>query len=361
VPTDTARTVTENARTPSRAYLAGGFLLAVAYLLGPPALRTGPVFNVIGLSSIAAILIGVRLNHPPKRLPWHLFALGQAFFITGDVIAYNYMRFFDKPLPFPALSDVFYLAVYPCLIAGVVILARQRHLGRDVTSFPDALIVAIGASLISWFYLISPYAQSADLTAIQKIVSIAYPVMDLLLLMALVRLAVGPGHRGEAFYLLIAGATCLLVTDAIYGWLLANVPGGYTNGGLLDGGWAAFYILWAAAALHPTMGQIGKDEGAGEESRRRSLRLRLILLAVTSVVPPTVQVIESLRGRPSSPITGVLSATLFILVLVRMNGVLVDLHQLKETSGSCVRASRISGTRSRGRGRAAASCDSSTT
>jgi signal transduction histidine kinase len=320
--------VTGHARRIWLVYIAGATVLTGVYLAEPK----GPVFNLIGLSAVAAIVIGVHLNHPPSRAPWYLFALGQLLFLFGDIVAYNHRRLFGTDLPFPAISDLFYLAVYPCLIAGVVLLARHRNIERAETGFADAFIVAIGAGVLSWIYLISPYAHSTDLTALQKIVSIAYPLMDLLLLMALVRLAVGPGHRGGAFYLLVAGVGCLLVTDAIYGWMQANLPGGYMNGGLLDGGWAAFYILWAAAALHPSMRQVA-DRGA-EEHHRRSLRLRLTLLAIASIATPAVQVVESLRGRPvDSPIAGICSAALFILVFVRMNGLLVDVNELKRTQG----------------------------
>jgi signal transduction histidine kinase len=321
-------TMTGYARRLWLAYIVGGLVLTAIYLAAPK----GPVFNLIGLSGVGAILIGIRLNHPPNRAPWYLFALGQLFFLFGDIVAYNHRVLFGTNLPFPAISDLFYLAVYPCLIAGVVLLARHRNVERAETGFADAFIVAIGAGVLSWIYLISPYTHSTDLTALQKIVSIAYPLMDLLLLMALVRLAVGPGHRGGAFYLLVSGVGCLLVTDAIYGWMVANLPGGYMNGGLLDGGWAAFYILWAAAALHPSMREVA-DRGA-EESHRRSLRLRLTLLAVASIATPAVQVVESLRGRPvDSPIVGIFSATLFILVFVRLNGLLVDVNELKRTQG----------------------------
>ncbi|MDP9295254.1 MAG: HAMP domain-containing histidine kinase [Actinomycetota bacterium] len=320
--------MTGHARWLWLAYIAGGLVVTAFYLAEPK----GPIFNLIGLSGVGAILIGVRLNHPPSRAPWYLFALGQLLFLFGDIVAYNHRRLFGTDLPFPAISDLFYLAVYPCLIAGVVLLARHRNVERAETGFADAFIVAIGAGVLSWIYLISPYTHSTDLTALQKIVSIAYPLMDLLLLMALVRLAVGPGHRGGAFYLLVSGVGCLLVTDAIYGWMVANLPGGYTNGGLLDGGWAAFYILWAAAALHPSMREVA-DRGA-EESHRRSLRLRLTLLAAASIATPAVQVVESLRGRPvDSPIAGICSATLFILVFVRVNGLMVDVNELKRTQG----------------------------
>src|SRR5438128_361348 len=110
-------------------YLVGGFSIALLYLFGPSALNIGPVFNAIGASSIVAILVSIRLHKPSYKLPWYLFALGQAFFVSGDIISYNYERFFGTQLPYPAISDVLYLSVYPCLIAGLLLLIRRRTPG----------------------------------------------------------------------------------------------------------------------------------------------------------------------------------------------------------------------------------------
>ena len=81
------------------------------YLAGPAALRSAFVFNAVGLSAAAAIVCGVRLYRPSARLPWYLFAIGQAVFVAGDVLAYNYERFFGSTIPFPSIADPFYLAV----------------------------------------------------------------------------------------------------------------------------------------------------------------------------------------------------------------------------------------------------------
>ena len=66
------------------------------------------------------------VHKPEAKLPWLLFALGQFLFITGDVLAYNYEKIFGSELPFPAISDVAYLLVYPCLIAGTVAMLHLR-------------------------------------------------------------------------------------------------------------------------------------------------------------------------------------------------------------------------------------------
>jgi diguanylate cyclase len=126
------------------------------------------VFNLIAISSPIVILIAVRLWKPQTRLPWYLFALGQTFFVAGDVITYNYERFFGTSLPFPSIGDVFYLSVYPCLVAGILLLVRRSNPGGDRDSVIDSLIVAIGVGTISWVFLLSPLAQDES-SLVQKL------------------------------------------------------------------------------------------------------------------------------------------------------------------------------------------------
>ena len=87
--------------------------------------------------------------------------------------------------------------------AGILLLIRSRTPGRDRDSLIDSLIIAIGLGLLSWEFLMAPYARDHTLTAMVKIVSIAYPLMDMILLAVVVRLTVGMGHRPRSFYLLV--------------------------------------------------------------------------------------------------------------------------------------------------------------
>ena len=90
-------------------YLAAGFATLAIWEFAP-ALKIGPVFNVIAFSSPVAIVVAVRLWKPEARAPWYLFALGQALFVAGDVITYNYDKFFNgAELPYPSIGDVLYL------------------------------------------------------------------------------------------------------------------------------------------------------------------------------------------------------------------------------------------------------------
>ena len=98
-------------------YLLTGAVATLVFLF-VPGMRVGGLLNLIAVSSPIVILVALRMNHVEYKLPWILIALGQVFFVAGDVITYNYERFFGAELPFPSIGDVFYLSVYPCLFLG---------------------------------------------------------------------------------------------------------------------------------------------------------------------------------------------------------------------------------------------------
>ena len=136
-------------------YLMAAEAALLAYLF-VPGCRQGWFFNLIAVSSPIAIVCAVRMWNPEAKAPWYLFALGQTLFVAGDVITYNYDKFFGSELPFPSIGDVAYLSVYPCLIAGILLLVRRRSPGRDREGLIDSLIIAVGIGVISWVFLMGP-------------------------------------------------------------------------------------------------------------------------------------------------------------------------------------------------------------
>ncbi len=313
-------------------YLCGGTLVTLAYLF-VPGLRLGPVFNAIALSSPIAIVIAVRMWKPDSRAPWYLFALGQAFFVAGDIITYNYDRFFGTELPFPSLGDVCYLLVYPCLIAGILLLVHRRNPGRDRDSMIDSLIVAIGVGTMQWVYLMSPVAHDSMSRLIEKLVSMAYPFMDLMLLTVVVRLAISAGKRAPSLYLMGMAAIALFLTDSVYSYI--SVQGiVYNQSGFLEAGWASFYLLWGAAALHPSMRTLS------DKARDQEIRLskpRLMLLALASLMAPGVMFIQQVRRVTlDMPVLIGASVVLFLLVVTRMAG-LVHKQELSATREKALR------------------------
>jgi diguanylate cyclase (GGDEF)-like protein/PAS domain S-box-containing protein len=326
---------------PHRAYLAANVpLVALIFLF----LQYHTfLWGSMGLGAMAAVVIGIINNRPRNKLPWILIAMALGTFISGDIIYDVLTIYLHESNPFPSLADVFYLATYPLLGAGLLCLVRARSEERDMGSLLDASIVALGAALLSWIYLIQPYVHSHDMSFFVKAVSISYPLGDLLILCILVRLLVGGGGRNPSLLLLSFGAVGLLTADCVYGWI--QLHGNWKVGGPTDLGWVAFYVLWGAAALHPSMREL--TEKQSRRSRNLSGATLLALTGATLVGPLLLmwRVLVDGQAKDAGMIAGV-SALSFILVMARLTGLARTQavlarreHALREFGGRLVAAS----------------------
>jgi diguanylate cyclase (GGDEF)-like protein/PAS domain S-box-containing protein len=295
-------------------YLVVSGILAVLYLFASRLAGNGPLINVLGLSSPVAILVGIRLHRPKAMGAWWLFAAGQFLFFAGDLYTYSYPKLLGADVPFPSAGDAIYLMVYPALMAGLFLLVKRRNPKRDRAGLIDSLILTIGVGLFSWVFLIAPNVHLSGLSVLATGVSIAYPLGDILLLAAAIRLAVDTGKRAPAFYLLIASIVCLFVTDSVYGYAL--LKGTYDHQLSLDAGWIAYYVLWGAAALHPSMRTL---EQPSTEVRSRLTSSRLALLAAACLIAPGIRFVQD-YGNADVIVLMVASAALFLLVVARMAG-----------------------------------------
>ena len=70
-------------------------------------------------------------------------------------------------MPFPSVGDIFYVAVYPALMAGLFMLVRRRNPESDRAGVIDSLIITLGLSLLSWVFLIAPYLHDTELTPVR--------------------------------------------------------------------------------------------------------------------------------------------------------------------------------------------------
>jgi diguanylate cyclase (GGDEF)-like protein len=304
-----------------RIYLAGGLAAVALYFLLPlEGLASSLAYDLIGLSSVVAILIAVRRHRPARPLIWWCFAAGQLLFVVGDVL-YAVIEQVLHQSPFPSVADGFYLAGYPVLATGLLILIRGRISGRDRAGLIDAAIIATGLGLLSWTFLMKPIAADLSLSLPERLISLAYPLADVLLLAMAARLATSPGARTVAYRLL--GVALVLLLGVDIGYAVLNLVSSY-EGGLIDAGWLVSYVVWGTAALHPSMRSL--SEVAPDWATRFSHR-RLALLATTSLMAPAVLAWQGLRHQPIDVAAIVLgSVVLFLLVVLRMAGLVAKVQ-----------------------------------
>ena len=159
-------------------YLVVGFSLTIIYFWSSPETANFLIWPIIGWSSVLAILIGVRTNHPEVPLAWYLLAGGVGAQIVGDVLYSVSGLVNSSDALFISSVDIMHLTMYPLVVAALVLLVRHRTAGRDYAGIIDAAIITMGVGLLSWVLLIAPYVRLDDLGAFERFTAIAYPVGD---------------------------------------------------------------------------------------------------------------------------------------------------------------------------------------
>jgi len=79
-------------------YLTLGIVATGVYFLLSGAAQD-TLYDLIGVSSVAAVLVGLWWYRPSYRLPWYVLAVAQSTFVAGD-ITYN---IYENVLGIPAL------------------------------------------------------------------------------------------------------------------------------------------------------------------------------------------------------------------------------------------------------------------
>jgi diguanylate cyclase len=269
-------------------------------------------FSAVGLACAATIVIAVQRRGLPGTAAWRWFAAGIALNSLGTSVAMVF-----TPDSWPSAGDPFYLALYPALTVGLVLLIRARSAGADWGTLVDTTTVSTGLGLLTWVFIIRPLADDATSTTLARIVSIAYPIGDIVLMSVLVRLLLGAGARNAAFRLIGASLAVFLAGDTA--WAVINqagwIPGPLVSQ-LLPMGFLVAYTLPVVAALHPS----ARDVTAAAEHRRSTLRpLMLALLSGVSLIAPGILALQVVRGRVTDGLAIAIGSTaLFMLVVTRM-------------------------------------------
>ncbi|WP_203727204.1 putative bifunctional diguanylate cyclase/phosphodiesterase [Paractinoplanes durhamensis] len=297
-----------------RLYACWAALLFVAYLVMPSLGLV--VYGPVIISTVAAAIAGIVRNRPRRRLPWILLTGAYLAFAAGSLVAYATIG------TFPSAADVVFLALYvPLMIAGLATLSRSGAAMLDRASTLDAVILTIGSGFLAWTFLIRPFLTRPDLPALTKLVSIAYPITDVLVLVLLARLGLGVARTISGSLLIVSGVS-MLAADTLYGLMRLN--SGFTLGGPTDLGWLLFYLAGGLAVLHPSMARLTEPQVLS----RTQVSLRRGVLTLACLLAPAALLIQALRGPVHDGVViAAVSAVLILLGLTRISIVATSLRQ----------------------------------
>ena len=184
------------------------------------------------------------------RLAWTVLALALVAHTLGD-IAWAYTEIvLDQP-PFPSVADWLFLIHYPLLIAGILLLPTQSLTSSErLKVMLDEGIVIIASVIIFWVVLIAPTIESSAGAIFRtQALSVAYPVLGLMLLLALVELLLRRIRFQQMgpVLLLVMGTIVMIIADLILAYQSLNNI--YDSGGIWDVGWIMAYSMIGLAGI----------------------------------------------------------------------------------------------------------------
>ena len=157
----------------------------------------------------------------PARPAWFLLSLGLLSTFAGQLCLAPFQLVYGET-PFPGPGDTFYVLAYPFLIAALLVfLNAYREAGLPMGSLAERALL-VGAVVVLAVLILRPVAATPG-PLLDRILTIAYPALDLVLLVPLVlllrmALRLRGGNVGEVWLLLLTGFVFMCAGDICFAY-----------------------------------------------------------------------------------------------------------------------------------------------
>jgi len=213
-------------------------------------------WTLISLAAAVRCFLTAYKVGEKDRMAWRLFGLGCLSWFTGMLI-WSYLELFaNNPIPFPALSDIGYLAFPPFMMAGLVVYLRSSASLVPTLKTVSELALVLCATIITLIILLYNPILMLRESILYKITALAYPVLyGGLFFFGLFRGLTSKDNKNIFVYSLLMAALFIhAVTDTLYAYSLLGKS--YDIGSHLDLFWIIGFavIYWAAYEGHASQG-----------------------------------------------------------------------------------------------------------
>jgi two-component system, cell cycle response regulator len=246
-----------NISTPFLAFLIGGLgVLALHTTLGfggskLDGLFENGIYTALMFGATLTVLARATL-FSGQRAAWVAMGIGMLCWSVGEL----YGTLFIEQTSLAAggsvsVADGFFLISYPCFYVSLTLLARAHLQELRIGMWLDGLIAGLGAATVAAALVLPPILHHAPSDVGSVIVSVAYPIGDLLMMMfALGAIGITGWRPGGVWLLIAAGMFVNAIADSIYLYQIATDS--YRTGTWLECLWPLGVILLAIAAWAPT-------------------------------------------------------------------------------------------------------------
>ena len=194
-----------------------------------------------------ALLRSVRAGR--DRRAWLLLTVGLAMYEVGTVY-WQWRILPQDPQPFPSLADGLWIAFYLLAYASLFLLLRRQVGSLGLSAWLDGVICGLGAATISSAFILGPVLASLGGSFATVAVNLAYPILDLLLILFVIAGAALLRWRlTRGMLLLVVGFLLFGAADA--GYLVQIAHNTYTPGHAVDAAWMVGFLLIAMAVCQP--------------------------------------------------------------------------------------------------------------
>ncbi|UQX89084.1 EAL domain-containing protein [Jatrophihabitans telluris] len=255
--------------------LAAGFVLLFTLLVCGKVFddRVTRAISDIGqglAAATAAVCAGWRSHRTlgRRRRSWQLLAAATGSWAAGEIIWTYYEVWSTRDAPFPSLADVGFLLFPAFALPGILLRPSNAFAGRGrIRLTLDGLMLTASLFSISWVTTMGEVYGSGAESSVGLLVSLAYPVSDLVLVTIAVLVVVQAQSR-TGLLILICGMVGMACADSGFSFLSAE--GTYHTGSVIDIGWTAAFLLIGLAAL--------SDQGSGSKTLGRNASFGYLVL-----------------------------------------------------------------------------------
>ena len=228
----------------------GGFLILLRVHPGG-ALAARAVDDVGTMLAAAVACIATarqaRRSSIKAARSWTLLAAATGSWAVGEAVWSYYELLAGRQSPFPSLADAGFLGFAVFAVVGLMLWPSVALTGAARwRALLDGVLVAGSLFIITWVTALGAAVHGSG-TALGWIVSVAYPVSDLVLItLTIIVVAHARPASRAGLRLLAAGLVCLCVADSGFAYLTSL--GRYATGSPVDAGWFGGFLLIAVAA-----------------------------------------------------------------------------------------------------------------
>jgi two-component system sensor histidine kinase/response regulator len=228
-------------------------------------------FYIVGdivpmLGYFVAFLLALRVSRHPAlscrtRHAWRLFAFAHLSYTVGSIL-WGYFEVIRHAKPFPSLADIAYLGYYPLMLFGLLLfVSKLRTFEERAKLGLDAARVTLGGGMLIWYFILHPIAYASTGDRLLTILSLAYPISDLVLLFGISAVLLKRSSLGShlALNLLLVGIAIIFIADLVFGY--ENLKGTY-NSGVGSYGLYSFSSLFVILGSHYQHLQASRDTRA---------------------------------------------------------------------------------------------------